>query len=90
MDRIKFILIQSLPSNGASGPLFDVSPSGFFIREGEAFTLGGFGDLTGTTSVLFDGVASTSIVIAGDTLSLTAVAPADGVRYDEEIAVEIS
>lgn len=76
-------------SNGNTESPFDVNPSGFRIQEGKAFTLGGFGDLTGVTDVQFNGVSSTSIVVTADGLSLTAIAPANGVRFDEEIPVEV-
>ncbi len=66
----------------AGGPTYNVTSVGGYVREGESFSLGNWNeDLTGVTSVTIDGVACTSVVVAGDNLSLTAVAPADGVRY---------
>lgn len=72
---------------GGSSGFYTVTSAGGTVREGESFSIGDFGDLAGVTGVTIDGVACTSVVVAGDNLSLTAIAPSDGVRYGESVPI---
>jgi hypothetical protein len=74
----------------AIGARYDITSNGGQVREGESFTLGSFGDLTGVTGVTIDGVSCTSVVVADSNSSLTANAPSNGVRYGEQVAIRIS
>ena len=58
------------------------------VREGELFTFSGLGDMTGNTGLTIDGVVCTSVIFTdilnGDG---TAIAPNDGVRYGDPVAI---
>ena len=90
INSLFFRLVIASSSSGEGSLFFDVTSAGGQVKEGESFILGDFGDLTGITGETIDNVACTSVVVGGDNLSLTAVAPADGVRYGEDVAIRVA
>jgi len=80
MNRL-FMMMFGGATNTSLYSVDGITTTNNSVREGESFTLGNFGSLTGITGITISSKPCTSVSINTTNGTASAVSPSDGVRY---------